>query len=131
VDLAPETPEAFESIVADALTAAGIALGPGAGASVRARVAYEAGERPFARRTDHVVEWRVSVQLVDGRSGRSARELTLEGDGWGETAAEARAAAIHRARSRLRPELTDYILDLVSPADASEGVEQADGPNGP
>jgi hypothetical protein len=131
VDLAPGTPEAFAPIVTDALMAAGIAVSPDAEPSVRARVAYEASERPFARRTDHVVEWRVTVQLVDGRSGRSAQELTLEGDGWGETAADASAAAMHRARSRLRPELTEYILDLVSPADTPARADRGDGSKGP
>lgn len=119
VEPAPGTPGAFEPIVRDALLATGIAVRSHASASVRARVRYETFPRPFAHRQDHVVEWRVTVQLVDGESGRAAQGLTLDGDGWGISPADASASAVHRARDRLRRELAPYLSGLVSPPGAT------------
>jgi hypothetical protein len=119
VEPAPGTPGAFEPIVRDALLATGIAVRPHASAAVRARVLYETIPRPFAQRQDHVVEWRLTVQLVDGESGRAAQGLTLDGDGWGISPAAASASAVHRARDRLRRELAPYLSGLVSPPGAT------------
>ncbi len=119
VEAAPGTPAAFESIVRDALVAAGIAVRSQASPAIRARVSYETTERPFAARRDHVVEWRLAVQLVDGATGRAAQGLTLDGDGWGATGAEASATAIHRAQDHLRRELARYLGELVSPTGAA------------
>ena len=125
VEPAPGTPGAFEPIVRDALLATGIAVRPHASAAaVRARVRYETFPRPFAQRQDHVVEWRLTVQLVDGESGRAAQGLTLDGDGWGISAADASAAAVHRARDRLRRELEPYLSGLMSPPDATPDAAQ-------
>jgi hypothetical protein len=119
VEPAPGTPGAFEPIVRDALLATGIAVRPDASAAVRARIRYETFPRPFAQRQDHVVEWRLTVQLVDGESGRAARGLTLDGDGWGISAVDASATAVHRARDRLRRGLAPCLSGLVSPPDAT------------
>ncbi|MHC4219466.1 MAG: LPP20 family lipoprotein [Planctomycetota bacterium] len=112
----PGTPAAFEPIVRDALVAAGIAVGTAVAPALRARVSFDTIERPFAQRPDHVVEWQLTVQLVDGETGLSAQGLTVAGDGWGATGSAAAATAIHRARDRLRRELTLYFQELVSPA---------------
>jgi hypothetical protein len=119
VEPAPGTPGAFEPIVRDALLATGIAVRPHAAAAVRARVRYETFPRPFAQREDHVVEWRLTVQLVDGESGRAAQGLTLDGDGWGISPADAGTSAVHRARDRLRRELAPYLSGLVAPPGAT------------
>jgi hypothetical protein len=116
VEPAPGTPAVFAPIVRDALLAAGIAVRPQASPTVRARVSYEAIARPFARRQDHVVEWRLTVQFVDGVGGRAPEGLTLDGDGWGTKRPDASAAAVHRARDHLRRELAPYLQGLVSPA---------------
>jgi len=116
VEPAPGTPAVFAPIVRDALLAAGIAVRAQASPAVRARVSYETFPRPFARRQDHVVEWRLTVQLVDGESDRAAQGLTLDGDGWGTNRPDASAAAVHRARDHLRRELAPYLRELVSPA---------------
>jgi hypothetical protein len=115
VEPAPGTPAAFASIVRDALGAAGIAVRSEASPAVRARVSYETTERPFVARRDHVVQWRLAVQLVDAVTGRAAQGLTLDGDGWGPSSADASASALHRAQDRLRRELADYLQELVSP----------------
>ena len=125
VEAAPGTPAAFESIVRDALVAAGIAVRSETSPAVRARVNYEAIERPFAARRDHVVEWSLAVQLVDGETGRAAQGLTLDGDGWGPTVADASATAIHRAQDRLRRELAPYLQELVSPTGPTSGEGDA------
>jgi hypothetical protein len=119
VEPAPGTPGAFEPIVRDALLAAGIAVRADALAAVRARVRYETFPRPFAQRQDHLVEWRLTVRFVDGESGRAAQGLTLDGDGWGISAADASETAVHRARDRLRRELAPYLSGLVSPPGAT------------
>jgi hypothetical protein len=124
VEPAPGTPAALESVVRDALLAAGIAVRPQASAAVRARVSYESFERPFAQRQDHVVEWRLIVQLVDGQTNLAAQGLTLDGDGWGVTGADASAAAVHRARDRLRRELAPYLRGLVSHDDGAPDAGQ-------
>jgi hypothetical protein len=116
VEPAPGTPDVFAPIVRDALLATGIAVRPQAAPAVRARVSYETFPRPFARRSDHVVEWRLAVQLVDGDSDRAAQGLTLNGDGWGTNGPDASAAAVHRARDHLRRELPPYLRGLVLPA---------------
>ncbi|MHC4825500.1 MAG: LPP20 family lipoprotein [Planctomycetota bacterium] len=115
VEPAPGTPGAFEPIVRDALLATGIAVRADASAAVRARIRYDTIERPFGQRQDHVVEWRLTVQLVDSASGRAGLGLTLDGDGWGTTASAASATAVHRARDRLRRELPPYLAGLVTP----------------
>jgi hypothetical protein len=119
VEPAPGTPGAFEPIIRDALLATGIAVRSDAPAAVRARVRYETIDRPFAQRQDHVVEWRLTVQLVDGESGGAAQGLTLDGDGWGISPADAGASAVHRARDRLRRELAPYLAGLVAPPGAT------------
>jgi hypothetical protein len=116
VEPAPGTPAGFDAIVREALRDAGVPVGGQQPASVRARVGYEAAERPFVERRDHVVEWRVTIELVDGETGRAAGGLTLDGDGWGKTRADASAAAAHQARHRLSRELGPFLRDLLSPA---------------
>jgi hypothetical protein len=115
VEPAPGTPAAIASIVRDALAEAGIAVRPQASGAVRVRVSYETGERPFAARRDHVVEWRLTVELADSATGGPTQGLSLDGDGWGATEADASAAALHRAQAGLRRELARYLQELVSP----------------
>ncbi len=124
IELMDQSPDELGRALHGALGDAGIPVARNAPATVRARLRYEAVPRPFFQRRDHVVEWRVLLELIDAQDSPTADSVTLEGSGWGLTIDDASRSALRAAERSVAVDLAPLLIQLLYP-DARSSLDTA------